>query len=136
MQDLFLKTGEYMRDNILKAFPVEFQGATRQSNVSESYDMMTRPDLDKHVFMRVLEDRGAVELDAEGCAALSDWVSHVLHVSADSATTCKSKTPVMHPLHQRAGRWAPLSVQYHMCCMLQCLQVSKGAPTVLELGKL
>ena len=84
MQDLFLKTGEYMRDNILKAFPAEFQGATRQSNVSESYDMMTRPDLDKHVFMRVLEDRGAVELDAEGCAALSDWVSHALHAPAAS----------------------------------------------------
>ena len=78
VQDLFLKTGEYMRDNILKAFPPEFQGATRQSNVSEGYDMMTRPDLDKHVFMRVLEDRGAVELDAEGCAALPDWASDVL----------------------------------------------------------
>ena len=70
LQDLFLKTGEYMRDNILKAFPPEFQGATRQSNVSEGYDMMTKPDLDKHVFMRVLEDRGAVELDADGCVAL------------------------------------------------------------------
>ena len=90
MQDLFLKTGEYMRDNILKAFPAEFQGATRQSNVSESYDMMTRPDLDKHVFMRVLEDRGAVELDAEGCA-------HVLRASA------ALKSPVVHPLHQNSG---------------------------------
>ena len=31
---------------------------------------------------------GAVELDAEGCTALSDWVSHVHHALADSAVTC------------------------------------------------
>lgn len=66
MQDLFLEAGKYMRDNILKDFPPEFRATTKQSNVSESYDMMTRPNLDKHVFLRVLEDRGAVELDAEG----------------------------------------------------------------------
>ena len=67
-QDLFLESGKYMRDTILKDFPPEFRATTKQSNVSETYDMMTRPDLDKHVFMRVLEDRGAVELDADGWA--------------------------------------------------------------------
>ncbi|CAL5224587.1 g7294 [Coccomyxa viridis] len=65
-QDLFLESGKYMRDNILKDFPPEFRATTKQSNVSETYDMMTRPDMDKYVFMRVLEDRGAVELDADG----------------------------------------------------------------------
>lgn len=69
VQDLFLESGRYMRDNILKDFPPEFRATTKQSNVSETYDMMTRPDMDKYVFMRVLEDRGAVELDAEGWAA-------------------------------------------------------------------
>ena len=66
VQDLFLESGRYMRDNILKDFPPEFRATTKQSNVSETYDMMTRPDMDKYVFMRVLEDRGAVELDADG----------------------------------------------------------------------
>lgn len=51
-----------------EGLPPEFRATTKQSNVSETYDMMTRPDLDKHVFMRVLEDRGAVELDADGWA--------------------------------------------------------------------
>ena len=109
LQDLFLKTGEYMRDNILKAFPAEFQGATRQSNVSESYDMMTRPDLDKHIFMRVLEDRGAVELDAEGCVSLF-WIGYHLcfmlqsqcndwrmQVSTDAPTASELRKCVVDP---------------------------------------
>jgi len=66
VQDLFLESGKYMRDNILKDFPPEFRATTKQSNVSETYDMMTRPNMDKHVFMRVLEDRGDIELDADG----------------------------------------------------------------------
>ncbi len=66
VQDLFLESGKYMRDTILRDFPPEFRATTKQSNVSETYDMMTCPDMDKHIFMRVLEDRGAVELDADG----------------------------------------------------------------------
>ena len=93
VQDLFLESGKYMRDTILKDFPPEFRATTKQSNVSETYDMMTRPDLDKHVFMRVLEDRGAVELDADGWACPHSQVLYYrscnkLHVHIGGLRCC------------------------------------------------
>jgi hypothetical protein len=93
VQDLFLESGKYMRDTILKDFPPEFRATTKQSNVSETYDIMTRPDLDKHVFMRVLEDRGAVELDADGWACPHSQVLYYrscikLHVHIGELRCC------------------------------------------------
>ncbi len=53
---------------MLSHLPEEFNSLVRQSNVSEGHDMLSAPNLDAHVFVRVLEDRGAVNLDPEGCA--------------------------------------------------------------------
>ena len=88
-----MESGKYMRDNILKDFPPEFRATTKQSNVSETYDMMTRPNMDKYVFMRVLEDRGAVELDADGYAN-----STVSETPCGIRLFCTDKMDVCHLL--------------------------------------
>ncbi len=68
MQDYFIKTGLHLKDAVTAHLPEEFNSLVRQSNVSEGHDMLSAPDLDAHVFVRVLEDRGAINLDPEGCA--------------------------------------------------------------------
>lgn len=62
-----MKTGLHLKDAVLAHMPEEFNSLVRQSNVSEGHDMLSAPNLDAHVFVRVLEDRGAVNLDPEGC---------------------------------------------------------------------
>lgn len=49
-----------------------FQDLVKESSASAGKDMVDRPAMDKHVFCRVLEDCGHVELDDEGCALL--WI--------------------------------------------------------------
>ena len=51
-----------------------FQDLVKESSASAGKDMVDRPAMDKHVFCRVLEDCGHVELDDEGCALL--WISN------------------------------------------------------------
>ena len=68
VQDYFIKTGLHLKDAVTAHLPEEFNSLVRQSNVSEGHDMLSAPDLDAHVFVRVLEDRGAITLDPEGCA--------------------------------------------------------------------
>jgi hypothetical protein len=62
-----VKTGLHLKDAVLAHMPEEFNSLVRQSNVSEGHDMLSAPNLEAHVFVRVLEDRGAVNLDPEGC---------------------------------------------------------------------
>jgi len=45
-----------------------FRELVRESSASADKDMVDRPDLDRHVFCRVLEDCGHVALDRHGCA--------------------------------------------------------------------
>ena len=40
----------------------------RESSASETKDMVDEPDLNRHVFCRVLEDCGSVAVDNAGCA--------------------------------------------------------------------
>ncbi|KAK9904920.1 hypothetical protein WJX75_005594 [Coccomyxa subellipsoidea] len=65
-KDYFVKTGLHLKDAVLAHMPEEFNSLVRQSNVSEGHDMLSAPNLEAHVFVRVLEDRGAVNLDPEG----------------------------------------------------------------------
>ncbi|CAL8464662.1 g4197 [Coccomyxa elongata] len=65
-KDYFIKTGLHLKDAVTAHLPEEFNSLVRQSNVSEGHDMLSAPDLDAHVFVRVLEDRGAINLDPEG----------------------------------------------------------------------
>lgn len=46
-----------------------FSSLVRQAAAHPAKDMVPAPDLDRHVFARVLEDRGNVTVDEEGCAA-------------------------------------------------------------------
>ena len=48
--------------------PQDFTGLLRQSSVSDANDTLARPKLDAHVFCRVLEDQGNVEVDDNGYA--------------------------------------------------------------------
>ena len=43
-----------------------FRDIVKQSLMSSGGDMMPTPDLEKHVFCRVLSDRGTVELNVDG----------------------------------------------------------------------
>lgn len=61
-----MKSGLHLKEAVLAHMPEEFGSIVKQSNVSEGNDMLSAPDLDAHVFARVLEDRGAIELDPEG----------------------------------------------------------------------
>lgn len=43
-----------------------FSSLVRQASAHPGKDMVPAPDLDRHVFCRVLEDRGNVTVDEEG----------------------------------------------------------------------
>ncbi len=60
--------GHHLKAGVLEGLPPEFASLVQQSNASEGHDMLSAPDLDRHVFVRVLEDRGAVDLDPDGSA--------------------------------------------------------------------
>ncbi|KAK9809391.1 hypothetical protein WJX73_001412 [Symbiochloris irregularis] len=66
VQEFFMDMGMHMKENILKNLPPGFDQLVRQSNADPTKDTMPAPDLDRHVFCRVLEDRGTVELDQQG----------------------------------------------------------------------
>ena len=52
-----------MRENILLHLPEGFEDLTQQTASGPSKDTFPRPNLDKHIFCRVLEDKGTVDLD-------------------------------------------------------------------------
>ncbi|KAK9838765.1 hypothetical protein WJX74_002924 [Apatococcus lobatus] len=65
-EDYFLLLGQHISTNVLSAMPQDFKGLLRQSSVSDANDTLARPNLDTHVFCKVLEDQGNVEVDDNG----------------------------------------------------------------------
>ena len=53
----------HMRENLLLHLPEGYEDLTQQSSSGTRKDTFPRPNLDKHVFCKVLEDRGTVDLD-------------------------------------------------------------------------
>ena len=58
--------GRHFKELVLKHLPASFTNFVKESDSSASKDMVTEPDLETHVFCRVLEDQGLVELDDSG----------------------------------------------------------------------
>ena len=66
MQDYFMLYGRHQKETILNHMPDGFKDIAKQSAGSVRGDMIPLPDQDKHVFCRVLADRGYVEMNAAG----------------------------------------------------------------------
>lgn len=60
--------GRHQKNTILRLLPEAFRDIAKQSAGSIQGDMIPAPDQDKHVFCRVLADRGYVEMNASGWA--------------------------------------------------------------------
>ena len=66
LQAFFQLYGGVLRSAVTKHLAPEFRSATKQSEHLDEKDMIQRPDLDQHVFCRVLEDYGDLSLDDAG----------------------------------------------------------------------
>ena len=66
LQAFFQLYGGLLRSAVTKHLAPEFRSVTKQSDHIDEKDMIQRPDLDKHVFCRVLEDYGDLALDDSG----------------------------------------------------------------------
>ncbi len=66
MQDYFMLFGRHQKETILNLMPDGFRDIAKQSAGSVRGDMIPVPDQDKHVFCRVLADRGYVEMNNAG----------------------------------------------------------------------
>ncbi len=66
MQDYFMLFGRHQKETILNLMPDAFRDIAKQSAGSVRGDMIPVPDQDKHVFCRVLADRGYVEMNNAG----------------------------------------------------------------------
>lgn len=58
--------GRHQKETILNAMPEGFKDIAKQSSGSTRGDMIPVPHQDKHVFCRVLADRGHVDMNAAG----------------------------------------------------------------------
>lgn len=67
-QDYFMLYGRHQKETILNHMPEGFKDIAKQSAGSVRGDMIPVPDQDKHVFCRVLADRGYVEMNNSGYA--------------------------------------------------------------------
>ncbi|KAL3136803.1 hypothetical protein ABBQ38_005515 [Trebouxia sp. C0009 RCD-2024] len=65
-QEYFMLYGRHQKETILNQMPDGFKDIAKQSAGSVRGDMIPVPDLDKHVFCRVLADRGYVEMNNAG----------------------------------------------------------------------
>lgn len=65
-QDYFMLYGRHQKETILNLMPEGFKDIAKQSAGSVWGDMIPVPDQDKHVFCRVLADRGYVEMNNAG----------------------------------------------------------------------
>ena len=68
VQEFFVAYAAHMRENVLEQLPDGFQDLTQQYETGPAKDTFPQPHLDRHVFCRVLEDRGTVDLGNDGCA--------------------------------------------------------------------
>lgn len=66
-QEFFMLQGTHLKMAVGRQLPEAFSSLVRQAAAHPEKDMVPRPDLDKHVFCRVLEDRGQVPVDDAGC---------------------------------------------------------------------
>ena len=66
VQEYFMLFGRHQKNTILRMLPEAFRDIAKQSAGSTQGDMIPAPDQDKHVFCRVLADRGYVEMNASG----------------------------------------------------------------------
>lgn len=66
LQEYFMLFGRHQKNTILRMLPEAFRDIAKQSAGSAHGDMIPAPDQDKHVFCRVLADRGFVEMNASG----------------------------------------------------------------------
>lgn len=67
-QDFFMLQAGHLRDAVAQALPDSFSSLVRQTSADTAKDMLTPPDLNRHIFCRVLRDLGSVQLDDKGCA--------------------------------------------------------------------
>lgn len=51
------------KDSILSRLPKDYNDLLHQSMESEAPDMIPEPSLDRHVFVRVLDDLGDIPID-------------------------------------------------------------------------
>ena len=65
-QEYFMLQGTHLKQTIGSQLPEAFASLVRQVGAQPEKDMMPAPDLDKHVFCRVLEDLGQVPVDEDG----------------------------------------------------------------------
>ncbi|KAL4859359.1 DNA replication complex GINS protein SLD5 [Chlorella vulgaris] len=68
-RDFFVLFGSHMKAAAANHMPEAFSSLVRQAAAHPAKDMVPAPDLDRHVFARVLEDRGNVTVDEEGNVA-------------------------------------------------------------------
>lgn len=64
--------GRHQKETILTHMPDGFKDIAKQSAGSVRGDMIPVPDQDKHVFCRVLADRGYVEMNSAGYVVCSN----------------------------------------------------------------
>lgn len=59
--EYFRQFGRHMTTQLLDHLPKAFDGMARESSESDRKDMVDHPDLERHVFCRVLEDCGDID---------------------------------------------------------------------------
>mmetsp|Transcript_1880 Transcript_1880/g.5497 ORF Transcript_1880/g.5497 Transcript_1880/m.5497 type:complete len:229 (+) Transcript_1880:305-991(+) len=62
-REFFRLFGRHMKSALLDHLPENFTSMAKQSSASPDKDMVDRPDLEAHVFCRVLDDVGEVATD-------------------------------------------------------------------------
>ena len=65
-KDYFLLYGKHQQENCLQYLPAGYKELVKQGPSSVGRDMMPAPNLQEHVFCRVLSDKGTVELSDDG----------------------------------------------------------------------
>jgi hypothetical protein len=59
-------SGSHLKTLAANQLPEAFNSIVRSAGANSQKDLVPTPNLDKHVFCRVLEDRGHVTVDEEG----------------------------------------------------------------------
>ena len=65
-REFFVLSGSHLKSTAANHLPEAFASIVRSAGASAAKDLVPAPCLDRHVFCRVLEDRGHVTVDEEG----------------------------------------------------------------------
>jgi GINS complex subunit 4 len=65
-REFFVLSGSHTKSLVANHLPEAFASLVRSAGASAAKDLVPAPCLDRHVFCRVLEDRGHVTVDDEG----------------------------------------------------------------------